>query len=246
MSQLQLSLASGVSQRHISFLESGKSSPGRKAIDRLGEALGLTLRQRNALLTAGGFAHAYGERRLSSRELAPFRDSLAFMLSRHEPNPAYVMDRCWNLLMENNSSRRFRQALAGSKQPASCEGVNILRVVLDPAGARPLVRDWETIARVLLGRLRAEAALTPSDTALASFTEEMEILADVPNDTIAQPRETFDLPALTLEFESPGGPLRFFTTIATLGTPLDVTLQELRMETLFPADEPTSAFLSTP
>lgn len=242
---MQLSLESGVSQRHISFLESGKASPGRAAIDRLGEALGLTLRQRNALLTAGGFAHAYRESPLSSEELSPFRESIEFLLDRHQPNPAYVMDRYWNLLLENEASSRFRQALAGGAAPTACEGVNILRLALDPAGARPLIRDWETAARILLSRLRAEAALAPADPDLAAFADEMEALADLPKAAGSPTPEVFDLAALPLEFEHPQGALRFFTMLATLGTPLDVTLQELRMETMFPADERTRDWLDS-
>lgn len=244
LSQLALSLSSGLSQRHISFLESGRSAPTRQSIDRLGSALGLTLRQTNTLLTAAGFAHAYRESTLSSEELRPYNESLEFLLRQHEPNPAYVIDRFWNLQMENQASVRFRQVLTGAPEPISRVGLNVMRAVLDPAGLRQCLRNGDTVACVLLARLRAEAALAPTDPAFAAYVQEMTSLADLADESPPSTNEVFDLATLPLEFRHGEQTLTFFTMIATLGTPLDVTLQELRLETLFPADELTRKFLN--
>lgn len=244
LSQLALSLASGISQRHISFLESGRSAPTRKSIRQLAAALELTLRQTNTFLTAAGFAHAYRENTLSSEELGPYRQTLDFLLRQHEPNPAYVIDRYWNVQLENRASIWFRQQLTRDPEPISGIGLNVLRAVLDPAGLRRCLRNGDTVARVLLARLQAEAALAPTDPAFAEYVKEMTDLANLASSKHPDPPEVFDLAALPLEFQIGDQNLTFFTMIATLGTPLDVTLQELRLETIFPADEPTRAFLA--
>ncbi len=242
-SQLSLALQSGVSQRHVSFLESGRARPSREMVVQLSAALDVPLRQRNALLLAAGFAPVYRESNLAAPELAPVRQAIARMLKQQEPYPAVVVDRLWNLLDANEAAAAFTMFLNGGPPPPPPpgKGPNLLRDLLDPKRLRTKLANWEEVARYLVSTTYAEILADGGEPQALAFVEEVMAYPDVP---ASFRRVRFDdrpPPVLTLDFIVGGKALSVFTTIATLGTPQDVTLQEVRIECFFPADDRSDA-----
>ena len=241
LSQLELAGDSAISQRHLSFLESGRSLPSREMVLKLGLVLGIPLRQRNLMLTAAGFAAAYTERNLTDPELREVKQALDFMLAQQEPYPAIVVDRLWNLVMANAAAGRMLQWLAGAP-PGSAPGaeVNLIRLLLHPQGLRAKVANWREVAGDLISWIHREAVsegpLGPAHDLLAELLAFEGIPADwrVPN------LESRVLPFLPLVLVDRNVELKLFTTITTLGTPHDVTLHELRVESFFPANQATA------
>lgn len=241
VSQLDLSLSAGVSSRHISFIETGRAQPSRTMVLRLGETLDLSLRHRNALLQAAGFVPGYPERALGTPDLAVVRRALELVLKSHEPFPAFVLDRGWNILLENSASDRLRPLLLPEDVHLD-EPVNVMRLVLDPALLRPRIRNWPLVAHVLGHRLKRQLRSPLVEENLRRNLEEVlgfpgvaEAMSEI------QPSPDFSV-VIPLELEAEGVRLSWFSTIATLGTPQDVTLDELQIESLFPADDATEAF----
>jgi transcriptional regulator with XRE-family HTH domain len=239
LSQLDLALEAGVSARHLSFLETGRSRPSREMVLHLAEQLDVPLRDRNQLLLAAGFSPAYAERAIDAPELGPVRDALELVLSGHEPYPAVVIDRWWNLVAANASLALFLDGVA----PELLEPpVNALRVSLHPDGMAPRIVNFAEYAAHLLERLRRQVALT-ADERLASLEDELRGYATVAD---AQPHEVEPGGgeiAVPLRLRSAGGELAFFSTIATFGTAIDITVAELAIEAFFPADPATAAAL---
>ena len=240
LSQLDLALEAEVSQRHVSFLETGRAAPSRAMVLRLSEVLDLPLRARNALLHRAGFAPAYPERSMGAPELAPIEAMLDFTLRRHEPYPCLVIDARWNLLRANDATARLLAAFLAPERLASFDTpVNLGRLMFHPEGLRPFVRDWEVFAARLLRRGRQEAAAR-GDADLAALTRDLGHMAgETLGRAEAAPADD-PLPAvLPLTLVHGTGDLALFTALTTIGTPVDVTLQEIRLETLFPADAAT-------
>lgn len=245
VSQLDLALSAGVSSRHISFLETGRSSPSRAMVLRLAEALDLPLRERNALLVTAGFAPLYGQSRLDHERLAPVLRALKMMLRVHEPYPAFVLDRAWNILLANRSHDRMLPLfLPRGADPGS--PVNAVRLLFDPALLRPRLLNWEAVAHILGHRVRRQLQLvaTEDEGVRALLTE----LLDLPGVRDAMQRgigphrgsASGTEAVVPMQFDAgDGATFSWFSTIATLGTPQDVTVEELRIESLFPADEET-------
>ncbi len=242
-SQLALALQSGVSQRHVSFLESGRARPSRDMVVQLASALDIPLRQRNALLLAAGFAPVYRESNLAAPELAPVRQAIARMLKQQEPYPAVVVDRFWNLLDANDAARAFTVFLFEGPPPPPPAGKapNLLRWLLDPQGLRTKLSNWEDVARHLVSTTYAEILADGGEPKAMEFIQEIMNFANVPASFRKLRFEERPQPVLTLDYVVAGRPLSIFTTIATLGTPQDVTLQEVRVECFFPADERSDA-----
>lgn len=242
-SQLSLALQSGVSQRHVSFLESGRARPSREMVVQLSTALDVPLRQRNAMLLAAGFAPAYRESNLTAPELAPVRQAIDRMLKQQEPYPAVVIDRLWNLLDANEAAHAFTVFLSEGPPPPPPPGKqpNLLRNLLDPKGLRPKLANWEEVARYLVSTTYAEILADGGEPKALAFIEEVMAYPDVPASFRKLRFEERPPPVLTLDFIVGGKSLSVFTTIATLGTPQDVTLQEVRIECFFPADDRSDA-----
>lgn len=241
MSQLELAVAAEVSQRHVSFLETGRSKPSPEMVVHLGGVLDLSLRDQNALLAAAGYAPAFAERDLDDPELDQVRSVLETILAAHAHYPAYIVDRGWDLVMANEATGLLT-ALLPPDTPSEIAS-NILRASLHPDGIRPHVVDWERFATALLHRLEREVAHRPHDERLAALAAEVRGypgVADLPTRPVLPDGSDLLLPVHARVAEVD---LRFFTTIATIGAPFDVTLEELRLETLLPADEATEAFL---
>jgi transcriptional regulator with XRE-family HTH domain len=240
-SQLDFALASGISQRHLSSLESGRSRPSRGMVLHLASALAVPLRQQNAMLLAAGFAPAYAERKLDAPELGQVSAALDRALQQQEPFPAVVVDRIYNLVRANQAALMLLGTLldpAALAPPASGAPHNLLRRVARPDGLRPRMENWEEAVVWLLRRLRAEA-IAEGAKAHDAFLDELMGFPDVARVAKA-PREEGDYPpALTVRFRLGETRLALFSMIATVGTPLDVALQDLRLEFFFPADAAT-------
>ena len=242
-SQLSLALQSGVSQRHVSFLESGRAKPSREMVVQLSTALDVPLRQRNAMLLAAGFAPVYRESNLAAPELAPVRQAIDRMLKQQEPYPAVVIDRLWNLLEGNDAAQAFTVFLFEGPPPPSPPGKapNLLRWILDPKALRSRIANWEEVARYLVSTTYAEILAAGGEPKALAFIEEIMAYPDVPASFRKLRFEDRPAPMLTVDYLVGGKELSVFTTIATLGTPQDITLQEVRIECFFPADERSDA-----
>jgi transcriptional regulator with XRE-family HTH domain len=239
-SQLALAGAADISQRHLSFLESGRTAPSRDMVLRLAAALDLPLRQQNALLLAAGFAPVWRESALSAPELADVMRAVDHMLEQQEPYPAFVVDRRWNLLRANVGAARLTEFLLGPPADPAAP-VNLADALIAPQALRPLIVNWQEVALYFLRGVQADAiADGTAETAelarrLAAYPDAVALARTVP----AEPHG----PVLTIHFRKGDTSIKLFTTIATLGTAHDVTLQEIRIECFFPADAATAALL---
>ncbi len=234
LSQFELASRAGFSTRHVSFIETGRSQPSREAVLALGEVLDLPLRERNRLLEAAGFANLFRETPLSADEMAHMRGVLQFILDRHLPYAAIAVDRHWNLLLGNHAASQFFAPLVS---PAlSAWNHNVLRGTFHPEGTRRSIVNWPEVEHNLLSR--AELELSSADDPVGSaLLAEIRSYAGASTvvDSHSAPRPG-DL-LLPIHIRLGDLDLRLFTTIMTLGTPQDITLQELRIETFFPADQ---------
>ncbi len=239
LSQLDLALAVRTTQRHVSFIESGRASPSRDMILRLSAAMDIPLRQQNALLLAAGYAPVWRERDLSAPDLAMVATALDYMLAQHEPYPAFVVDRSWNLLRANRGAVSLTEFLLGPMpaQPA-VEPVNLAIALMSPEGLRPFLSNWEEVAHYFLRGVQADAQADGAPETLALLNR-LLALPDVAALTERAPPAEIQAPVLPMLFHQGDISLSMFTTIATLGTPRDVTLQEVRVECFFPMDEAT-------
>ncbi|MEU6479351.1 helix-turn-helix transcriptional regulator [Streptomyces sp. NPDC047017] len=240
LSQLELATLAEISSRHLSFVENGRSVPSRDAVLRLADALGLELRERNPLLLAAGYAPVYHETSLRAPHMSAVRDMVRQVLAAHEPYPAVVLDRYWNRVDANDPAWLFGQGV----HPALLEEpVNLLRVSLHPDGMAPRIANLGEWRAHLLGRLRRQVTTT-ADPVLGKLYDELRAY---PCD---QPEPKVELPgpgeiAIPLRLRHEGRELAFFSTMATFGTPLDITVAELAIECFFPADPETAEVLRT-
>jgi transcriptional regulator with XRE-family HTH domain len=234
MSQLDLAAEAGFSARHVSFIETGRTQPSRQTLLVLAEALDVPLRERNRLLEAGGYAHVFRQTPLASEEMAHVRGVLQFILDRHQPYGAVVLDRYANCLMGNSASAQLIQAVVDPSLLG--EHMNLLRMVFHPLGARRYIVNWDEAARHLLGRAERELGRDARDQiAVRLLAEVREYAGPLTRQRHAAPFTAADL-LLPVHIRKDDVDIRIFSTIMTLGTPQDVTLQELRIETFFPAD----------
>jgi transcriptional regulator with XRE-family HTH domain len=234
-SQLDLALDAGISTRHLSFVESGRANPSRDML--LAEALQVPFRERNELLTAAGFAAIYHDTGLSAPDLTHARKAIDLILQHQEPYPAVVMDRHWNLLDSNASARRLFEFLLGGSAPPGPP--NVIRLMFHPAGVRRWVANWESVAASLIQRMHREAVGGTPDDATRQLLDEAAALAGVPQRLIARGMDGPVAPLLPVQFRKEALAMDFFSMVTTLGTPRDVTLQEIRIECFFPANEAT-------
>src|SRR5215467_11847970 len=240
LSQLDLAGAAGVSQRHVSFLESGRTQPSREMVLCLAAALDVPLRQQNALLVAAGFAPFWGARNLTAPDLGPVNQALDHILAQQEPFPALVLDRHWNLLRANMGAQRLTTFLtAPTPTPAPTGAVNLAEWLLAPDGLRPLLVNWQDVAMHFLRGVQADA-LADGTPDTAALLQRLLAYPGIPALSQVPALEEPQSPVLAMHFRQGAISLRLFTTIATLGTPHDVTVQELRIECFFPADVETS------
>jgi transcriptional regulator with XRE-family HTH domain len=243
LSQLELALDAGISTRHLSFVETGRSKPGREMLLRILEQLEVPFREQNLMLLASGHAPAFPERSLEDPDLLPVREALDQILTGHEPYPAVVVDRAWNLVAANSAMLSLAEEVA--IDPALLEPpVNILRVGFHPRGLAPLIVNLGQWRAHFCQRLERQLAVT-GDPDLAALLEEIAgypIPGDEP-DPAPDPEAREMLGPV--RFLAPGGgELSFFGMFATFDTPFEVTTSELAMELLFPADQATAEALA--
>jgi len=240
LSQLKLAAEAAISQRHISFLESARAQPSRELILKLGIVLDVPLRHRNGMLLAAGFAPAYQERQLADPEMAAVRKALEFMLAQAAPYPALVVDRLWNLVMANEPAAAMMRFFLGLPSSAQipCDGsVNVIRMTLEPHGLRPAIVNWEDVCADQLQWIAREALSDGPGSEAQALLEELLALPGIHAAAQVANLERRALPFLPVTLAKDGVSLGLFTTITTLGTPRDVTVHELRLESFFPADD---------
>jgi transcriptional regulator with XRE-family HTH domain len=246
-SQLELASETRVSQRHLSFLESGRANPSRGMVMHLTQVLQVPLRERNDLLIAAGFAPLYPERPLRDAGMAAVRQALETTLRHHEPFPALVVDRQWNIVMHNAAIDRLIGLLGPParvwKAVDPSGKRNLMRLSLHPQGLQPLVVDWPQTAGVLLARLQAEVQANPANTGLRHLLSELRALPGVPEPAQAAAAAPPQVPVLSLKLRQGNATLELFSMVCSFGTALDLTADELRLELLFPSDAPTAKFL---
>jgi transcriptional regulator with XRE-family HTH domain len=236
LSQLQLAAAADCSQRHISFLELGRTRPSREMLRRLSAALGLSFRQSNDLLLAAGFAPIWSDTPFDAETLAPIRQALDFMLEQQEPYPAVVVDRRWNLLQANKGAIAMVEFLVGPLTPGAA--INLADALVAPDMLRRYLTNWQEVVAYFVRSVEADAA--------ADATEETATLRDrllsYPGvqESLATPSaETVAAPILPMRFAKGKISLELFTTLTILGMPQDATLQEMRIESFFPMNDET-------
>ncbi len=238
LSQLDLASQADISTRHLSFVETGRSAPSREMVLHLADQLEVPLRERNDLLLAAGYAPVYPEGRMDSEPMAAVRAAVRQLLDGHEPYPAMAVDRRWNMLDANGSIAVLTDGVAADllEPPA-----NVLRASLHPRGVAPRIMNLGECRAHLLSRLRRQAVLT-GDPELAALHDE---LRRYPCD---QPEPQVELPGpgdvfVPLRIRHQGAELAFFSTFTTVGTPMDITVSELMIESFFPADAATASVM---
>jgi transcriptional regulator with XRE-family HTH domain len=238
LSQLELAIQAGISARHLSFVETGRSAPSREMVLHLAEQLDVPLRERNHLLLAGGYAPVYSEAALDAPLMAAVRAAVRLVLTGHEPYPAVVVDRHWNLVDANASVALLTQGVA---QKLLAPPANVLRASLHPDGLAPRIANLGEWRAHLLGRLRRQVKLT-ADPALVQLYEELHAYPCADPEPIVEYPGPADI-VIPLRIRHGGRELAFFSTVATFGTPLDITVAELVIESFFPADSDTTSIL---
>jgi transcriptional regulator with XRE-family HTH domain len=242
MSQEGLAALAGVSARHLSFVETGRARPSRELVLALSRALGVPLRSRNELLLAAGFAPLYRETPLDAPQMAEVRRAVQFMLTQQEPFPAIVLDRHWNVVQANDAMARVLRLFMTEEEAARAGAPNIMRLTYHPAGLRSWIVNWEETASAYIQWLHRDLIRT-GDEQTAKLLDELLAYPGVPREWLALDLDASTTPFLAMAFRKRDTRFDFFTTIASLGTPYDITLHELRIECFFPADESTAAAL---
>lgn len=233
-SQLDLALDAGISQRHLSFVESGRAAPSREMLLHLADQLEVPLRERNAMLLAAGYAPIYKMRGLDDPSLEPAKAAIDMLLKSHMPYPALAIDRHWNMVAANDGAVSL---LAGMASPALLSpAINVLRVSLHPDGLAPHIANLAQWRQHLISRLGEQIDSTGDET-LESLRD--ELLAYPINENAENALVISADVFIPLVLNTPKGPLSFFSTTTVFGTPHDVTLAEIAIEQFFPADQST-------
>jgi transcriptional regulator with XRE-family HTH domain len=239
LSLLDLSSAAGISSRHLSFVETGRSRPSREMVLHLADQLDVPLRERNALLIAGGFAPTFHATDLSAPEMQHVREATDRLLAAHEPYPAILVDRRWNLMAANRPAIVLVEGVAPGLLDPPC---NVLRATLHPEGLSSRIVNLDEWFDHILGNLRRQVAVTGDDE-LRALADELCGYATELGVVLNPPQEASRAIAIPMRVRADDGELAFITMIATFGTALDITLTELAIETFLPADAATAASL---
>ena len=233
-SQMDLAMDIDISSKHLSFVETGKSKPSRNLALKIAHSLKLPLRHRNALLIAAGYAPEFEEVPFDGQKMKIVREALHRMIERHEPYPAFVVNAGYKILMTNSGYDQIVKFYAGENALKRYD--NAIRILFSEDGLRPYVKDWPVIEHFLLARLWEELVSTQNAELIALYKDISQMKTS--EDPIDFQTDN-NLPIMSLTLEKDSMRASFLTTISTLGTPLDLTTQELRIESLFPANEET-------
>lgn len=240
MSQLDLACEAEISARHLSFLETGRSLPSREMVLHLAERLEVPLRERNVLLTAAGYAPVFAERALEDPALQAVRRAIDLVIKGHEPFPAIAVDRHWNLVAHNDA---IRHLLLGASPALLQPPINVLRLCLHPDGLAPRIANLAEWRTHLLERLRRQIEITADPDLVALMQELCAYPTPAPAGGKSAAEHVYDGVVVPFQFVTEAGVLSFFSTITTFGTPVDITLSELALESFFPADAATGEAL---
>jgi transcriptional regulator with XRE-family HTH domain len=236
-SQLDLASEASTTPRYVSFVETGRAQPSRQMVVRLARALEVPLRERNELLLAAGYAPLYSNAPLASPLLERVDLAFSSMLTQHYPFPAVVLDRSWYVQRANDGAQAlFDRLFAPRSVP---EAANVLQLVIEPGPVRDHIRNWPTVVPALLDRASREAIGGVLDRATAELVRGLRARSDVAQVLAGPDLSAPAAPVVDLHFDVDGTDLRFFSVVSTIGTPIDVTAQELRVEAFFPADDET-------
>ena len=235
-SQLDISVDTGISQRQISFIESGRSVPSRATLMGIAQALDIPLRERNVLLLAAGYAPMYSDAAWNSQDMKSIGRALERMLAQHEPYPAVVMDRYWDVLMTNDAAPRFFNCFIDMSARTSPR--NMLHLMFDPTGMRPFIANWEALAKTLIQRVYREAVGHIVDQKTKALVADLLAYPDVQSDW-RTPEMPSALPMIPISFVKDGAMMNYFSLVTTVGTPQAIAAQELRIECMYPADDET-------
>jgi transcriptional regulator with XRE-family HTH domain len=238
MSQLGLASEANISQKHLSFIESGRAAPSRDMILHLADHLDIPLRERNALLLSAGFAPVYRERAINDPALVRARATVERLLKAHEPFPALAVDRSWNMIAANAPVMTM---IARVDPELLKPPVNVLRLSLHPKGLAPAILNLAEWRHHLIERTRRQVRLT-RDMALAALLKEISAYPAPVEKAVTLPDDEIAIP---LRLQTPHGVLSFFSTITVFGTAVEITLSEISLEAFYPADETTAAALRT-
>src|SRR6266851_1023417 len=242
LSQLALAVESEISVRHLGFLEVGRARPSPDMVRRLSRVLDLSLRDQNALLIAAGYAPRYSETGLDAPRLAQVRRALEFMLRQQEPYPAMVLDRHWNILMTNDAMGRVMGLFLDAAAMAAAGSPNAMRLSYHPQGLRPFIVNWDATAAAFIQWLHRDLLRT-GDAETRRLLDELLSYPDVPRRWQSLDLDASTAPFLVIDLVKGDTRLQFFTLLASLGTPYDITLHELRIECFFAADAATEEAL---
>ena len=245
LSQLDLSVRAQVSSRHISFIETGRSTPSRDMLLRLSDVLDLTLRDSNLLLSAAGFAMNYGDRQLDEAQMRPVKQALEMILQNHNPYPAVVMDSAWNVVMVNEAQLKMLALLPNNfagQLSASDAPVNLLEALFDHRGFRPILENWDELAGYVLRRLKKQMLVFNQPLVRQLYTKLLTM--DPPVDWQQPPVNQVEGPMVTSRLRVGDKRLQVFSTLTQFGSALDVGMEELVIESYFPADETTKNFFA--
>ncbi|MEM7184744.1 MAG: helix-turn-helix domain-containing protein [Spirochaetota bacterium] len=234
ISQMDFSLDIEISTRHLSFLETGKSKPSYNLVLKISNCLKLPFRQRNAFLIAAGYVPAFQEEDFTSKNFLVVREALQRMLEKHEPYPAFVVNTSYKILMKNKGYDNLVKLYAGDKTLKKYD--NAMQILFSKDGLQPFVKDWHVIEYFLLSRLKEEIVSTQNKELSKLYLELCKKQKERSSNNMQMDS---NLPVMTLVLEKELLKTSFFTTITTLGTPLDVTTQELKIELLFPSNDET-------
>lgn len=242
VTQLDLALDADISTRHLSCVETGRAQPSREMVLRLAEALQIPLRERNALLVTAGYAPLYPHSGVDRQEASAASHAVELFMAQFEPYPVLIVDRYWNMLKINSGAKRFFALFPGCDSVTPRNGV---RLVFHPNGLRPFIENWESVAARIIQRVHREVLANPLDDTMKAFLEELLGYPDVPSRWRMLDVDGAPPPFLTINYKWNNSTLRLFSTVTTFGTAQDVALQELRIESFFPADETTRAVLTS-
>ena len=235
-SQMDLALEAQVSSKHVSFLETGGNQPSREMIVRLSNAMDIPLRDRNLLLSAAGFAAAYAESPLEAPAISQIEDALLRILDKQEPYPAIVVDANWDIVRQNRGGHRLAALFIGQQELAT---QNAFEILFSEDGLQPWVEEWETLSSILLLRLFRETLSASASPKKRALFKRIAAMPTTPSNWRELASRLPSGPTIDLILKKNELRVRFFTAVTTFGTPQDVTLQELRIESYFPADERT-------
>jgi transcriptional regulator with XRE-family HTH domain len=243
LSQLELALAANISQRHLSWLETGRSQPSREMVTRLSDAMEIPLRERNVLFQSAGYAAAYRETQLDDPVMTPVLDVLNHVLQHHDPLPAVVVDRFWNVKKRNRAADLMFSIGGDPADMLARTGgdseFNLALMTLHPEGLRPYIANWDQAAPAFIRRLKSEALASGDPVVQEKFARYIELAGPLADSESLNPGL---LPVLPLELVIGELELSLFSVISTFGTPQDITTDELRIEAFYPTDEKTAVF----